>query len=133
MLLAGAAGHIAESLPEQPLPAARGEFWTTSGKDGGALTVDPEAGLVIGPGDSLQLLDGDGGGSTLRRVALRVQRTGTQSSYLRLHFRQSAAGTYRAFVVPGPSVSSSLALEVGGPGSATLASDERAPPGSAPG
>ena len=133
MLLAGAAGHIAESLPEQPLPAARGEFWTTSGKDGGALTVDPEAGLVIGPGDSLRLLDGDGGGATLRRVALRVQRTGTQSSYLRLHFRQSAAGTYRAFVVPGPSVSSSLALEVGGPGSATLASDERALPGGAPG
>ena len=81
----------------------------------------------------LQLEDQEGGGATLRRVALRVQRTGTQSSYLRLHFRQSAEGTYRAFVVPGPSVSSSLALEVGGPGSATLASDERALPGGAPG
>ena len=133
MLLAGAAGHVAESLPPRPPPQARGGFWSTRGKDGAALAVDPQAGLVIGPGDLLQLEDQDGGGAALRRVALRVQRTGTQSSYLRLHVRQSAEGTYRAFVVPGPSISSSLALEVGGPGSATLASDERALPGGAPG
>ena len=141
MLLAGAAGHVVESRPAVRPPEARGAFWSARAGDGGVLRVDPEQGLVIGPGDSLQLVDLDAGAaaaagatgsSALRRVVLSVERTGRQSSYVRIHFRQSDAGLYRAFVVPGASVTASLALERGG-GSASLASNESGPPAGAAG
>lgn len=124
VVLAGAAGHVAESRPVQRPPAAKGEFWVARGGDGGVLAVDPDRGLVIGPGDSLQLLDEEGGGAELRRLSLRVQRTGTQSSYVRIHFRQSDAGLYRAFVVPGSTVTASLSLVPGSAEPVSLASAE---------
>jgi len=123
-VLAGAAGHAVESLPVATPPAARGAFWVARAGDGSVLAVDRERGLVIGPGDSLVLQDEDGASLRLRRVALRVERTGSQSSYVRLHFRQSDAGLYRAFVVPGSTVTASLSLAPGNGEPVELASAE---------
>jgi lysophospholipase L1-like esterase len=110
VVLSGAAGHVVESRPVPRPPVARGDFWAARSRDGGVLAVDAESGLVIGPGDSLQLEDEDRGSAQLRRVSLRVQRAGSQSSYVRIHFRQSDAGRYSALLVPGTTVTASLSL-----------------------
>lgn len=129
LVLAGFAGVLIEGeqteSPSATIPA-EGAFWKVLSGDGRVKRIEPESvGIVILPGDSLRLGDTYRSATTLESLTLRVQDTGEQSGFLRVHFRNERAGMYRLVVVPGESFLATLSYVAEGQPPEELASERR--------
>lgn len=105
---------------------AKGGFWKILAPDGRVKQVrTPSNGIVILPGDSFRFHEVYGSTSKLKVLRLRVQNTGEQSGYMRIHFRNQGTEMYRLAVVPGESFLGTLSYRSEGKPPERLATDRR--------
>jgi lysophospholipase L1-like esterase len=128
VLLLGAAALVRAAQRElavRPSPAA-GDFWVALAENDEPLTVRrQERGFVIAPGDTLRLREAEGPQLRLTSFALQLQRVGSQSSLARLRFRDTGSAQYRVMLVPGATITASLARQEQGQAPVSLDNQQR--------
>lgn len=112
LLVAGFIGAFIESGRREasgvPVPA-RGEFWrVVAGNGQTKKIVGRTRGVTVLPGERFVVDDVISPAIELESMELRVENTGNQSGYLRIHFKGDNKTTYRLLIVPGAETQVSL-------------------------